>query len=47
MVTMMLMTRRKDIMDDFVLPPALTLLGWIATAVMLATVIALAITYFV
>jgi len=47
MVTLMLMTRRKDIMGDFVLPMPLRVLGWLATAVMLATVIALAVTYFI
>jgi NRAMP (natural resistance-associated macrophage protein)-like metal ion transporter len=43
MVTMMLMTRRKDIMGEFVLPAFLRILGWIATGVMALTVIALAV----
>lgn len=44
MVTMMLMTRRKDIMGEFVLPALLRILGWVATIVMALTVIALAVT---
>lgn len=44
MVTMMLMTRRKDIMGEFVLPAGLRILGWIATVVMVITVLALAAT---
>lgn len=44
MAIMMLMTHRRDIMGRFVLPPALTLLGWAATAVMALTVLALALT---
>jgi Mn2+/Fe2+ NRAMP family transporter len=44
MAIMMLMTRRRDIMGQFVLPRALQVLGWIATAVMAATVMALAVT---
>lgn len=43
MVTMMLMTRRKDIMGEFVLPAVLRVLGWIATGVMALTVVALAV----
>ena len=43
MVTMMLMTRRKDIMGQFVLPVVLRILGWIATCVMALTVVALAV----
>jgi NRAMP (natural resistance-associated macrophage protein)-like metal ion transporter len=43
MVTMMLMTRRKDIMGEFVLPAVLRILGWIATGVMALTVVALAV----
>jgi len=47
MVIMMLMTHRKDIMGEFVIPPALRVLGWLATITMGATVIALAVTSFV
>ena len=43
MITMMLMTQRKDIMGDFVLPLVLRVIGWIATAVMALTVVALAV----
>ena len=43
MITMMLMTQRKDIMGDFVLPVVLRVIGWIATAVMALTVVALAV----
>lgn len=46
MVIMMLMTRRNDVMGKFVLPTALLIFGWIATAVMAVTVIALAVTSF-
>ena len=44
MVIMMMLTRRRDVMGDFVLPPILRILGWLATAVMAATVVALAVT---
>jgi len=44
MVVMMMLTRRKDVMGEFVLPLALQIFGWLATAVMAATVAALAIT---
>ena len=43
MVIMMMLTRRRDVMGDFVLPPILRILGWLATAVMAATVVALAV----
>jgi NRAMP (natural resistance-associated macrophage protein)-like metal ion transporter len=46
MAVMMLMTHRRDIMGGFVLPPVLTILGWVATLAMAATVIALAIAAF-
>ena len=42
MVIMMLMTQRRDIMGQFVLPPVLRGLGWLATLVMGLTVVALA-----
>ena len=44
MVIMMLLTHRKDVMGQFTLPAVLRLLGWVATAVMAATVLALAVT---
>ena len=44
MAIMMLMTRRRDIMGEFVLPPVLRVLGWVGTAVMAATVVALGVT---
>ena len=44
MVIMMLMTRRRDVMGAFVLPPVLHVFGWLATAAMGATVIALVVT---
>jgi Mn2+/Fe2+ NRAMP family transporter len=46
MAIMMLMTRRPDIMGEFVLPGYLRVLGWLATAAMGATVLALALTSF-
>ncbi|HEY5082106.1 MAG TPA: divalent metal cation transporter [Bauldia sp.] len=44
MVLMMLMTHRDDVMGEFVLPPVLKVVGWLATAAMGATVIALVVT---
>lgn len=44
MVTMMLMTHRRDIMGKFTLPSVLTGLGWLATAVMAISIAALAVT---
>ena len=43
MVTMMLMTQRKDIMGQFVLPLVLRIVGWTATSVMALTIVALAV----
>lgn len=43
MVTMMLMTRRRDIIGRFTLPPVLNALGWLSTAAMALTVVALAV----
>lgn len=43
MVIMMLMTQRREIMGQFVLSPVLKGLGWLATAVMAATVVALGV----
>lgn len=44
MVIMMLMTRRRDIMGDFPLPPGLRLMGWVATVAMVLTAIAFVLT---
>ena len=41
MVVMMLMTRRPAVMGRFTLPPLLSLVGWLATAVMAVTVLAM------
>ena len=46
MAIMMLMTHRRDIMGEFVLSWALRTLGWLATAAMAATAIALGVTSF-
>ncbi|HVW92344.1 MAG TPA: divalent metal cation transporter [Devosia sp.] len=46
MAVMMLMTHRRDIMGNFVLPPVLTGLGWLATIAMAATVVGLAVASF-
>jgi len=42
---MMHLSMRKGIMSDFTLPPALRVLGWIATLVMAATVVAMIVTW--
>jgi len=42
MVTMMLLSRRQVIMAGFTLPLSLQIMGWLATATMTATVIAMA-----
>ncbi len=39
MVMMLLIARRRDVMGDFVLPPVLTAVGWLATAVMIAAAV--------
>ena len=44
MVFMMLMTHREDVMGEFVLPPLLRYLGWLATAAMASTAVALVVT---
>ena len=36
MVMMLLIAARRDVMGDFVLPPVLKGVGWVATAVMTA-----------
>ena len=45
MVIMMLLASRRSVMGDFVLPPALRALGWLATAVMLAAAVAMFATW--
>ena len=42
MITMMLLTKRRSIMAEFTLPLSLQILGWLATATMAATVVAMA-----
>ena len=44
MVMMMAMTGRRAVMGAFVLPPALSLLGWLSTLAMAAVVVAMAFT---
>jgi NRAMP (natural resistance-associated macrophage protein)-like metal ion transporter len=44
MAAMMLLGQRKDVMGKFTLPPGLRIFGWVATGVMGATVLALAVT---
>ncbi len=39
MVMMLLIARRRDAMGDFVLPPLLTAVGWVATGVMVAATV--------
>jgi len=41
MVTMMFLTMRGSVMAGFTLPPALQIMGWLATATMTATVVAM------
>ena len=41
MVTMMFLTMRRPVMARFTLPPALQIAGWLATATMTATVVAM------
>jgi len=41
MVTMMFMTMRRAVMARFTLPPALQIMGWLATATMATTVVAM------
>jgi hypothetical protein len=41
MVTMMFLTMRPSAMAGFTLPPALQIMGWLATATMTATVVAM------
>jgi NRAMP (natural resistance-associated macrophage protein)-like metal ion transporter len=46
MVMMMLLAARPDIMGDFVLPPGLRLLGWLATVVMAAAALVMIASWF-
>ncbi len=46
MAMMMIMTMRKDIMGAFTLPRALQAIGWLATAVMAMTIVAMVVTPF-
>ena len=41
MVTMMLLTMRRSIMAGFTLPLPMQVMGWLATAVMAATTVAM------
>jgi NRAMP (natural resistance-associated macrophage protein)-like metal ion transporter len=41
MVTMMFMTMRRTVMAEFTLTPALQIMGWLATATMASTVVAM------
>jgi Mn2+/Fe2+ NRAMP family transporter len=41
MVMMMFLTMRRSAMAGFMLPPALQIMGWLATATMTATVVAM------
>jgi Mn2+/Fe2+ NRAMP family transporter len=43
MVTMMLMTKRKDVMGEFTIPSILAVLGWAGTAAMTIAVVVLAL----
>jgi len=47
MVTMMLLTMRRSIMAGFTLPLSLQILGWLATATMAATVVAMVCSWLV
>jgi Mn2+/Fe2+ NRAMP family transporter len=46
MAMMMIFSMRKDIMGDFTLPPLLQAIGWLATAVMAMTIVAMVVTPF-
>jgi len=46
MAMMMIMTMRKDIMGAFTLPRGLQAIGWLATAVMAMTIVAMVVTPF-
>jgi Mn2+/Fe2+ NRAMP family transporter len=41
---MLSMARRRDVMGPFVLPPLLAGMGWLATAVMAVTALAMLVT---
>jgi Mn2+/Fe2+ NRAMP family transporter len=44
MIAMLSMARRRDVMGPFVLPPLLAGMGWLATAVMAVTALAMLVT---
>jgi len=46
MVTMMYLTMRRSIMAGFTLPLPLQIMGWIATATMALTVVAMVVSWF-
>jgi hypothetical protein len=46
MVTMMLLTMRRSIMAGFTLPPLLLVMGWLATATMAVTTVAMVASWF-
>jgi Mn2+/Fe2+ NRAMP family transporter len=46
MIVMMHLSMRTRIMSGFTLPPALRILGWVATGVMAATVVAMGLAWF-
>ena len=46
MAMMMILTMRKDIMGKFTLPRVLKAIGWLATAVMALTIVAMVVTPF-
>jgi Mn2+/Fe2+ NRAMP family transporter len=46
MAMLMFMTTRKDIMGAFTLPRALQAMGWLSTAVMAMTIVAMVVTPF-
>src|SRR5207244_9160315 len=47
MVLLMLMARRKDVMGRFVIGGSLYWLGWLSTAAMMLSVVAMAVGFFV
>ena len=46
MIVMMHLSMRPRIMSGFTLPPTLRILGWVATGVTAATVVAMGVTWF-
>ena len=47
MVLLMIMARRKDVMDRFVIGGPLYWLGWLSTAAMAASVVAMGVGFFI